>query len=71
MHDIVAEGAGVPATVLVGVEARQHLRSQVLIAEQTHFPPLYYFLLLQMRVHLKEGGNIIWIDFSKTYKNTG
>ena len=38
MHDIVAERAGVPAAVLVGVKARQHLRAEVFIAEQTHFP---------------------------------
>ena len=36
MHDIVAERAGVPAAVLVGVKARQHLRAEVFISEQAH-----------------------------------
>ena len=54
MHDIVAEGAGVLAAVLVGVEARQNLGTKILIPEQPHCPSsCYYCDQLQIGVHLK------------------
>ena len=40
MHDIVAEGAGIPTAVLVGVKARKNLRSKIFIAEKPHSQPL-------------------------------
>ena len=42
MHDIVAEGTGVPTAVLVGVKARKNLGSKILIAEQPHCPFLLF-----------------------------